>query len=149
MVVEQIEGFDLVGLSTRTKNANEADPGTAKITPLWDKFGAEAAPKLRGTPKVYGVYTNYESDHTGLFDVFACSDMLSTEMSEDFKTVHIEPGKYLVFGAQGEMPQAVIDLWGEVWGHFSAPDCPHERAYTTDFEHYASPNEVKIAISIK
>lgn len=149
MVVEQIEGFDLVGLSTRTKNANEADSSTAKIAPLWDKFGAEAAPKLRGTPKVYGVYTNYESDHTGLFDVYACSDMLSTEMSEDFTSVRIEPGKYLIFTAQGEMPQVAIDLWGEVWGYFSAPDCPQQRAYTTDFEHYVGSNEVQIAISIK
>ncbi|BBM03098.1 GyrI-like domain-containing protein [Microbulbifer sp. GL-2] len=149
MVVEQIEGFDLVGLSTRTKNANEADSSTAKIAPLWDKFGAEAAPKLRGAPKVYGVYTNYESDHTGLFDVYACSDVLSTEMSEDFESVRIEPGKYLVFTAQGEMPQVAIDLWGEVWGYFSAPDCPQQRAYTTDFEHYVGANEVQIAISIK
>ncbi|WP_444922457.1 GyrI-like domain-containing protein [Microbulbifer sp. CnH-101-G] len=149
MVVEQISGFDLVGLCTRTKNENEADASTAQIAPLWEKFSAEAAPKFRGTPQVYGVYTNYESDHSGMFDVYACSDLLSTDMSEDFKSIHVESGKYLVFSAQGEMPQAVINLWSEVWNYFSSPECPHQRAYITDFEHYVGPNEIRVAISIK
>ncbi|WP_299946891.1 GyrI-like domain-containing protein [uncultured Microbulbifer sp.] len=149
MVVEQIEGFALTGLSARTKNTNEADSSTAKIAPLWDKFGTEAAPKLREANRVYGVYTNYESDHTGEFDVYACSDMLSSEMSEDFKPVHIKSGKYLLFTCQGEMPQVVIDLWSRIWRYFSARDCPHQRTYTTDFEYYIGPNEAQIAISIK
>ncbi|GAB2884891.1 GyrI-like domain-containing protein [Microbulbifer echini] len=149
MVVEQILGFDLVGLRTRTKNEDEANPATAQIAPLWARFSAEAVPNFRGTPQVYGVYTNYETDYSGMFDVYACSDLLSTDMSEDFQSVHIREGKYLVFSAEGEMPQAVIDLWGEVWNYFSAPECPHERAYTTDFEHYMGPNKITVSISIK
>ncbi|WP_444907939.1 GyrI-like domain-containing protein [Microbulbifer sp. SSSA008] len=149
MEVRELEGLELVGFYTRTKNANESDPKTAKITPMWDRFGAEAAPKLRGNPKVFGVYSNYESDHTGFFDVYACSDMLSKDMSEDFKSIQILPGKYLMFSAKGEMPQVAIDLWGEVWSYFAAEDCPHQRAFTTDFEQYVDGNEVQIAISIK
>ncbi|MCO1333491.1 GyrI-like domain-containing protein [Microbulbifer sp. OS29] len=149
MGITEIEGFDLVGFCTRTKNANEADSSSAKIAPLWGRFSSEAAPQLRGNPQVYGVYTNYESDHTGFFDVYACSDMLSTDMSEDFKEVQVKPGKYLVFSANGDMPQIAIDLWGEIWSYFSAGDCPHQRAYTTDFEQYIGGNEVQIAISVQ
>ncbi|AWF81816.1 hypothetical protein BTJ40_13820 [Microbulbifer sp. A4B17] len=149
MEVRELESLDLVGFYTRTKNADEADPQKAKIAPIWNKFGAEAAPKLRGNPKVFGVYSNYESDHTGLFDVYACSDMLSMDMSEEFKEIQIQPGKYLIFSAKGDMPQVVIDLWSEVWGYFTAEDCPHKRAFTTDFEQYVDGNEVQIAIGIK
>ncbi|WP_444931420.1 GyrI-like domain-containing protein [Microbulbifer sp. SSSA002] len=149
MDVRELERLDLVGLCTRTKNTNEADPDKARIAPLWDRFGAEAAPKLRGNPKVFGVYANYESDHSGFFDVYACSDSLSEDMSEAFKPIQIQSGQYLIFSAKGDMPQVAIDLWGKVWEYFAAEHCPHQRAFTTDFEQYVGGNEIQIAIAIK
>jgi predicted transcriptional regulator YdeE len=149
MNIQNIPAIDAVGFSVRTTNANEQDPTTAKLGPVWEKFFTVALPKLSAQSKVYGVYTNYESDHTGAFDVIACANTLSTDSLADSVDVQIEAGKYMIFSAQGQMPQAVIGLWGEVWGHFSASDCKDVRSYTTDFEFYKGANEVDIYIAIK
>jgi predicted transcriptional regulator YdeE len=144
-----VSGFDVVGFSTRTKNEDESNPSTAKIGQLWDIFYSQAASKLGADSLAYGVYCNYETDHSGMFDVFACSDSKALQELSGTRDLSIEPGQYLTFSATGKMPQAVIDLWAEVWNHFSADNCEHTRAYTTDFECYKSANEVEISISIK
>lgn len=149
MKIQDIASIELVGFRVRTKNEDEMEPSTAKIGALWHKFYTQAAPQLANGSKVYGVYTNYESDFTGLFDVVACSDTLTLENLKDASKVTIQSGKYLVFSTQGKLPQAVTDLWGEIWRYFNSSDCPHTRAYTTDFEFYKSENEVEISIAIK
>lgn len=149
MTILNVERIAAVGFRVRTKNDDEMQPSTAKIGALWNKFYAEAAPKLSAASKVYGVYTNYESDYTGLYDIVACSDTLMPEDLKDSSQVAIQPGKYLTFSAQGELPQIVVGLWTQVWEYFNSKDCQHSRAYTTDFEYYKSPNEVEISIAIQ
>ncbi|MEZ8018107.1 GyrI-like domain-containing protein [Vibrio splendidus] len=156
MKVEMIEAVKAYGFSVRTNNTDEIDPAKAKIGQLWQGFFDQVFPKLTPDSKVYGVYTNYESDFTGEFDVVACTNVLADQNLDDlFKTAdnfvetEIQAGKYLTFSAEGELPQAVIDLWGEVWTYFNALDCPHIRAYTTDFEFYKGETEVEISIAIK
>lgn len=149
MNTAEINGFEVTGFVVRTTNDDEINPMTAKIGNLWEGFYLNATPKLTEKSKVYGLYTNYESDFTGAFDVIACSDTLSPEILPDSVKVNVTSGKYVTFAASGEMPQAVIDLWGEVWNYFSSENCPYERAYTTDFEYYKSAHEVEISISVK
>ncbi|MCW8090911.1 GyrI-like domain-containing protein [Alteromonas sp. ASW11-130] len=146
MNITTIEKFSVAGISVRTKNSNEMSPSTAKIGSLWEKFYGELAPKLNQNARVFGLYTNYESDHTGLFDVVACSDSLLTENVEKHD---VKAGNYVKFKAAGEMPQVVIDLWGAVWKYFDANDCDYKRTFTTDFEFYKSENEVEIFISVE
>ncbi|WP_210455167.1 GyrI-like domain-containing protein [Vibrio crassostreae] len=147
---EQIlEAVKAYGLSVRTNNTDEVDPAKAQIGQLWQGFFEQAFPKLTPDSKVYGVYTNYESDFTGEFDVIACTNALTDNSLDNLVETNIEAGKYLTFSAEGELPQAVIDLWGEVWAYFNAADCPHVRAYTTDFEFYKGETEVEISIAIK
>ncbi|MCR9816756.1 GyrI-like domain-containing protein [Vibrio parahaemolyticus] len=123
MKISEINGFEVTGFVIRTTNAGEVNPSTAKIGELWAKFYSNAAPKLNEKSKVFGIYTNYESDFTS--------------------------GKYVTFAASGEMPQAVIDLWGKVWSYFSSENCLYKRAYTTDFEYYKSAHEVEIFIAVR
>ncbi|EKF9639193.1 effector binding domain-containing protein [Vibrio cholerae] len=149
MNVNNIDGFEVVGLSVRTTNASELNPSTAKIGQLWERFYANAGQKLSERSKVYGVYTNYESDSKGAFDVIACSDELSTEVLLDAIKVEIVSGNYVVFSAMGELPQAVLNLWAVVLNFFDSENCPYERSYTTDFEYYKSNTEVEIFISVK
>ncbi len=145
MEINELEKINVTGISVRTTNANEMTPANAKIGALWEKFYTELAPKLSPNSQVFGLYTNYESDHTGAFDVVACSDVINTQELESFQ---VNSGKYLVFSGVGEMPQAVISLWGEVWNYFSSADCQYERAFTTDFELYKSETEIEIYIAI-
>lgn len=142
----------LLGINVRTTNANEMQSETAKIAGLWDTFWRIAAPKMSAQGAVYGVYTHYESDHTGAFDVIACADFLTPQdIPKEIPAVQtvLPAGKYLVFAATGEMPQTVINLWGEIWHYFSDNNCPHQRAYTTDFEHYKGAHDVEIHIAIQ
>ena len=140
-----IDKIDVMGKSVRTKNTDEMNPSTAKIGALWERFFADLAPKMSKSSRVFGLYTNYESDHTGAFDVVACSDVIDAQGLEEFQ---INSGRYLIFNGTGEMPQTVIDLWGEVWSYFSSENCEHKRAFTTDFEFYKSEKEIEIYISV-
>ncbi|HHF2887240.1 GyrI-like domain-containing protein [Vibrio diabolicus] len=149
MNISKVNGFKATGFVIRTTNADEVNPSTKKIGELWAKFYTNAAPKLNEKSNVFGIYTNYESDFTGAFDVIACSDTLSPEMLPDSVKVHVTSGKYVTFTASGEMPQAVIELWGEVWSYFSSENCLYKRAYTTDFEYYKSAHEVEISIAVR
>ena len=144
-----ISRLDLTGFNVRTKNEDEMDTNTAKISHLWEIFYAQAAPCLTEHSSIYGVYCNYESGHNGEYDVFACSNTEELRRIDGTKDLEIQTGKYLKFSAKGEMPKAAIDLWGEIWRYFSSEGCSFSRAYTTDFEFYKSDNEVEISISIE
>ena len=148
MQVINVNNFVVRGLSVRTKNANEVNASSAKIGKLWEKYFTLTAGKMKTDGLSYGVYYHYESDFTGEFNVLAGSDAIDVALP-DLSTVTIVGGEYLVFSAQGDMPKAVIDAWGAVWSYFSADNCPHQRAYTTDFERYRGMDEVDVYISIK
>ncbi|MCG9577395.1 GyrI-like domain-containing protein [Vibrio tubiashii] len=149
MELQTFKKIKLTGLSVTTTNADECQPETAKIGQLWEFFYKEIFPKLSSENRIYGVYTNYESDYNGKYDVIACSDFLNGETQETFVQTNIETGQYLVFSAQGELPDAVISLWQEVWHYFAAEDCQHKRSYTTDFEFYKGAQEVEIYIAVE
>lgn len=144
-VAEVKERKTLYGLTVRTKNTNEANPSTAKIAPLWERFFSEIAPSLKNGAIVYGVYSNYESDASGEFDITACTNLEIPSLN----SVIVNKGKYLVFSAKGDMPKVVIDTWGEIWKYFSSNEHEYERAYITDYEVYKNDQEIDIWIGIK
>lgn len=142
----QVESVQVSGVKVRTKNADEIHDDSARIGALWQRFGEGMAPKLTPDSQVYGVYCHYESDMNGEFDVYAASDVLSDVTG--FESVTIQAGEYMVFTGKGEMPQAVIDVWMQVWRYFS--EIPErQRAYTTDFELYKGEDDVEVYIALK
>lgn len=152
-VIKQLtDPINCIGVSTRTTNANEMTPETAKIAPLWQHFQEKFCHQMDATTQVYGVYHNYESDVNGEFDVTAGIANLQNEQTEnsltETTTVSIAIGNYLVFSQQGEMPQAVIDAWIQVWHYFNDDNCPHTRKYDTDFEKYIGMDAVEVCIAI-
>ncbi|MFJ2478653.1 GyrI-like domain-containing protein [Pseudomonas sp. NPDC087598] len=147
---QQIESFTVSGVQVRTTNAAEHKPDTAKIGPMWGDFFskglAEEMPgKQTGSP-VYGVYSAYQSDASGEFDVTA--GVAVNKLAENFKSIVIEAGDYLVFEAQGPMPEAVISTWGKVWSFFEA-NPQIQRRFATDFEAYTGPEAVSIYIGVR
>ena len=138
----------VTGLKARTKNSDEMNPKVAKIGSLWQSFFSDVLPTLK-EPNVpmYGVYTNYESDAMGEFDVLVGVENLET--SDSLTSVTLAEGNYLCFESKGEMPQAVIETWGEVWAYFSDENCKEKRVYGTDFELYLSQSEAEIYIGIE
>jgi predicted transcriptional regulator YdeE len=69
------EGATVLGITIVTSNAAEANPADGKIAGLWTRFYQEDVLSTipgKKTPVVpLGVYTNYESDHSGQYQLMA------------------------------------------------------------------------------
>ncbi|STQ91185.1 GyrI-like domain-containing protein [Iodobacter fluviatilis] len=144
----EVSGFTVAGISVRTKNSDEFNPTTARIARLWQQFFSEnlvekIPDRLENSP-VYGVYSGFESDANGFYDLTAG---VSVHQSSDFTPVTIQPGSYLVFEGVGPMPGAVIQAWGQVWAYFEQ-NPQIKRSYQSDFESYIGPAEVHIYIGV-
>jgi len=147
---QQIDAFTVAGLRVRTTNAAEHQPETAKIGAMWGEFFdqelAETIPGKSANSPIYGVYSGYESDVSGAFDVTA--GVAVNAPAKDYESVLIEAGEYLVFEAQGTLPDAVIATWGRIWTFFE--ENPQiKRRFATDFEAYTGPESVAVCIGIR
>ena len=148
----QHEGGTAVGVDVRTRNQEEMEPGKGRIPSLWERFFREGiASRLQD--KVHpesrvGVYSEYESDHTGYFTLMA--GMLTdpaAPVPAGMKKVAIPAGEYLVFRAEGEMPGALIQTWMAIWKYFGGTR-DVKRKYLVDFEAYQAARIVDIYISV-
>lgn len=140
------DAFQVAGLAARTTNREEDDPATARIGALWNRFFGEetyrSTPGRTGDARIFSVYSGYESDAHGAFDV-----TVGVAVSGGTSSVPIEAGDYLVFAGQGEMPQMVIATWQRIWQYFEAnPEIA--RRYHSDFEAYEGPDRVAIHIGV-
>jgi predicted transcriptional regulator YdeE len=147
--VAHVSRFLVSGLTVRTMNRDEFKQETAKIPGLWAQFFSTGVAdkildRLPDAP-IFGVYSAYESDATGFYNVTAGVSV--TTLSRDFGSVEIQEGKYLVFDARGPMPAAVIQTWTSIWAYFEQhPQV--QRSFATDFESYCGPDEVQIHIGV-
>jgi predicted transcriptional regulator YdeE len=91
------------------------------------------------------VYSNYESDASGPFDVTA--GVAVAAPAAEFKTIEVQGGQYLVFEAKGPMPGCVIEAWGQIWAWFNE-NPQTKRKFATDFEAYTGPDSVAVHIGI-
>lgn len=141
------QAIAIAGIKVRTTNAAQFNPATAKIAGLWGRFFSEdlfnKLPGKLATSPVYGVYSGYDSDYMGAFDVTAGVATAQTEGS-----LALQAGEYLVFKGVGPMPQTVVQTWGIVWQYFqNNPDV--KRSYGTDYEAYLGTDTVEIHIGIQ
>ncbi|GER17332.1 GyrI-like domain-containing protein [Variovorax boronicumulans] len=140
------DAFRVAGLTVRTTNREEIDPATARIGALWNRFFGEqtyeSTPHRTSDTRIFSVYSAYESDAHGAFDMTA-----GVAVSDGANSVAIEAGDYLVFTGRGEMPQMVIATWQRIWQYFEAhPEIV--RRYRSDFEAYEGPDAVAIHIGV-
>lgn len=149
MEIVQLNEKQIHGLSVRTSNAKEMNPQTASIGSVHQKFDATVVVDYQSGARVYGVYYNYESDYNGEYSMMAGADKVDKKYADKLETVVLAAGKYMVFKAQGEVPQVVIETWQKIWAYFSNKGAPHLRSYTTDFEYYKNQNEIEIYIALK
>jgi predicted transcriptional regulator YdeE len=94
------------------------------------------------------LHYDYESDVSGAYSVLIGADAVEASTVE-LEGVKIQQGNYLVFSGEEQVSQVVFETWSKVWSYFSRENCPHIRAYLTDFEFYKSQNDVEIHIGIK
>ncbi|MFA5961047.1 MAG: effector binding domain-containing protein [Tatlockia sp.] len=142
-ILKHIEGFRVIGLSTRTQNSDEFTEQTAKIPSLWQQFSAT---DLATHANLFGVYSDYESNAMGLFTVTV--GIASDAPPAPFNSARIQTGNYLVFQGAGPMPTSVIATWKRIWDYFEEEKAS-QRNFISDFEAYNGSDEVAIYIGIK
>lgn len=147
----RIAAFSVAGLAVRTRNSDEAHPGTARIGALWDRFFSQswerALPGRTDGGCLFGVYSAYESNEHGAFDLTAGVAVPPSPPVPGAARVDVQAGDYLVFAGAGPMPQLVANTWATVW-HYFAQNPQLRRRYGTDFEAYDGPDRVRIHIGV-
>ena len=136
--------FTVNGIGVRTSNRDEMDPQKAKIPGLWESFGKGLGPAE--PTEVFGVYTHYESDEQGGYDLFAAVKERFPSNQATYLT--IPEGTYVKFTRTGPLKEACMELWQEIWAYFQSPDSP-KRTFVCDFEAYAGMDAISIYIGIE
>jgi predicted transcriptional regulator YdeE len=144
----------VAGLAAWTNNAAEAQPTTAQIPHLWDRFTREhwferlERSGAVGSPAA--VYTDYRTDVAGEYRIVVGREVpCGAEPVPGLHSISIPAGRYLIFQFHGSMPRVVIDGWHQVWSYFQQPGTLR-RAYTADLEMYrADGTGVAICIAVK
>lgn len=151
-VLVQRTAMAYVGLQTRTTNALEMDSSTARIGKLWEQAYAtnvfDTIPQRLDDATPMAVYTDYDNDHHGEYTLLVGAGVAGIDqIPEGLHALVIPSGQYLTFTATGSMPQAVIDVWGEVWRYFDN-ETPYTRLYMCDVEHYVAADTVTVSIAV-
>lgn len=151
--MENIESFKIIGIETKTTNQN--GKASEDLGKLWEQFFTLNVPSKivnKESDDIYAIYTDYESDYTGEYTCVIGMKVNSLEqVPNDLIGREFQNGKYQRFTAKGEMPNAVVKAWKEIW----SKDKELNRKYTADFEVYGESSqngensEVEIFIAIK
>jgi predicted transcriptional regulator YdeE len=141
----------VLGLATRTTNAAEAEPATARIGKLWQRVFATGVPGRVPAPadpgRPHAVYTDYESDHHGEYTLVVGAAARGLEPPPGLVAVSVPAGRYRLFVAEGPMPAALIETWGRIWAHYDRSSS-ERRAFGADLEVHGADGKVEVYVSI-
>ena len=150
---QRLENFKIIGISIESTNEN--GKSIDDMGSLWGRFYAEDISNkipTRQSEDVYSIYTDYESNYMGKYRAIIGHKVESLDkIPEGLIGREFAGGKYLKFVAKGEMPDAIVDTWKNIWKE----DENLNRRYTADFEVYgkASQNgkysEVDVFIAVE
>lgn len=131
----------VTGLMIRTSNKDSNM--TKYIGDLWHNFFAEGIYQSishKQNDRSIGLYTNYETDANGAYDMMVCCEVAdTTNLPLGVKMQIIPQGKYAKFVVHGDVQQAVATFWTKLWSMNLA------RKYSCDFEEYQSGCEMSQA----
>ncbi len=146
-------GFKIIGISTRTTNKD--NKSAHDIGKLWEKFYSENI--FENVPnkisnEIISLYTDYKSDYTEDYTTLIGVPVSNLdEIPNGLTGREFKPENFNKFIAKGEMPNAIINTWIDIWKR----DKELNRKYTYDFEVYGAKSqsgensEVEIYIAIK
>ncbi|MFC4112038.1 GyrI-like domain-containing protein [Nonomuraea zeae] len=140
----------VVGFAVRTTNADEMDPARARLPALWQRVGVPGAfahVPGRVDENLYAVLTDYESDHNGAYTQIVGTGVRTVpRIPEGMVAVRVPAGQALRLAVRGQMPQALVEAWQQVWKHTESGGTP-SRAFTTDLEvHHREGADLYIAV---
>ncbi|RZL52026.1 MAG: AraC family transcriptional regulator [Pedobacter sp.] len=148
-----MENFKIIGISTETSNQN--NQAASDLGALWQRFYAEEIfNKIpnKESDDIYAVYTDYENNYTGKYTAIIGQRVTSiNNIPDGLIGREINNEKLLRYKAKGEMPNAILETWKDIWDK----DAELNRSYLYDYEVYGSRSlnaensEVDIYIGIK
>lgn len=145
--------FKIIGISTRTTNQN--NQSAEDLDKLWSQFYAENIfDKIpnKVSNDIITIYTDYVSDYTDAYTTIIGVQVYTLENIPDgLIGREFEAENFQQFTAKGEMPNAVVNTWMDIWKR----DNELNRKYTYDLEVYGEKSqdgenaEVEIFIAVK
>lgn len=152
MSKQQINAFNIIGISVRTSNENEQ--AGKDIPALWNKFMSEdIAGQIHDKidNSVYCIYTEYEKDHTRPYTtILGCRVNNLENIPNGMVGKRLDDATYVKYEAKGDLSRgSVFNEWVKIW------NADLDRTYTADFEVYGekaqNPEsaEVDIFVAVK
>ena len=142
----QHPAFSVMGICVRTCNADQQ--AQRDLGALWQRFFAEQiAERIPGAlaPDLYAVYYDYEHDHQAPYTtLIGVAVPAATVPANGLTRVDIPAQHYQAHPTIGEMPQAVIQAWQQIW----AQDAAIPRAYGYAFVHYPAQAQTSVYLSV-
>jgi predicted transcriptional regulator YdeE len=146
------DGFKIIGIPIRTTNKdNQSQQDLGK---LWGQFYADNVfDKIpnKVSDNILAIYTDYKSDFTDEYTtIIGVPVSTLDEIPNGLIGREFEADNFKKFVAKGEMPNAVVNVWLDIW----QKDKELNRKYTYDFEvygqksHNGENSEVEIFLSI-
>lgn len=136
---QDIMNFKVIGISI--ESTNKGGQSIADLGKLWAKFYSDGISNKipsKVSNDIYSVYTDYDSDYTGKYTAIIGHKVKSLdEIPDGLVGREFEGGKYAKFVAKGKMPDAIVDIWKNVW----KKDKDLKRRYTADFEVYGPKSQ--------
>ncbi len=146
-------GFKIIGISTRTTNKD--NKSAQDLGKLWGKFYSEnILEKVQNkiSNEIISIYTDYKSGYTEDYTaIIGIPVSTFDEIPNGLIGREFQPENFQKFIAKGEIPNAVINAWVDIWQR----DEKLKRKYTYDFEVYGEKSqngensEVEIYIATK
>ncbi|CAA0190302.1 Transcriptional regulator [Tenacibaculum maritimum] len=146
-------GFKIIGIATRTTNKD--NKSQKDLEQLWRQFYSEnilekVSNKISN--EIISIYTDYKNDYTEDYTtIIGIPVSTLNEIPNGLIGREFQSENFKKFVAKGEMPNAVVDTWIEIW----KKDKELNRKYTYDFEVYGENSqkgknsEVEIYISVE
>lgn len=132
-------GFKIIGISTRTTNKD--NQSQQDLTNLWGQFYAQnifdkIPNKVSGN--VLSIYTDYKSDFTDEYTtIIGVPVSTLDEIPAELIGREFSADNFQKFVAKGEMPNAVVNVWLDIWKR----DKELDRKYSYDFEVYGQKSQ--------
>lgn len=138
----ELPKVQLVGIKIRTSYDNEINPLTGQIGPTiqryWQEGIADKIPNRANPGRLFSVYTEYESDHTGAYTYFLGEEVthIDEPLPDGLCAMELPLSNYTKFTTNpAPLPHVIIDAWYKIW-QMSAEDLGGERRWIADFEIY-------------
>ncbi|MDY3530330.1 GyrI-like domain-containing protein, partial [Riemerella anatipestifer] len=132
-------GFKVIGISIRTTNKD--NKSKEDLGKLWGQFYAENIfEKIpnKVSDEIFSIYTDYKSNYTEEYTaIIGVPVSTLNEIPNGLVGREFEAENFQKFVAKGEMPNAVMNTWIDIWNR----DEELNRKYTYDFEVYGENSQ--------